>query len=167
MSDQNLPTSIDFFKLAEQHAQLKGQFSLVSMLRLKDFLADTEGEVMVEANFNCDLTGKSFVNLKIDTTLLLKCERCLESFKYPVAITTLLSPIFENQVLKELQGYEPFLLSKEELVSLQGLVEDEILLALPLVPKHPKAVCPMVLLPTKTTQVESPFAVLSTLKIKK
>lgn len=166
MSYQNLPTSVDFFKLTEQRTQLKGQFLLASMLRLKDYLANMEGEVIVEANFDRDPGGRSFVDLKINTVLLLKCERCLESFNYPVAITSLLSPVSENQVLKELQGYEPFLLSKGELVSLHSMVEDEILLTLPLIPKHPNA-CPVVLSPPKTVQVESPFAVLSTLKIKK
>lgn len=164
---QTLPTQIDFAKLAEQHGHLEGTLPLEPMSRLKELLADTHGVVTIRAHFNRDAAHKSFLDLNIKTTVILECQRCLENFEYPLAIQVLLSPVFDHDAAKELQSYEPLLITKGELVNLQDMVEDEIMLNLPLVPKHPKTICPVVLSTKETNPVQNPFAVLSKLKIKK
>lgn len=162
---QTLPTELDFTKLAEHQTRLKGTLPLRTMSRLKNLLADSEGEVTIEADFDRDLQHKSFLDLKINTCLVLQCQRCLENFEFPMSIQVLLTPIFDQQVSQSLQSYEPLMVIEGEPVILQNIVEDEILLNLPLVPKHPKNVCPVVLSSDEEKPVESPFAVLSKLKI--
>lgn len=164
---QTLPTQIDFTKLAEQHGRLEGTLPLEPMSRLKELLANTDGVVTIHAYFNRDADHKPFLELNIETTVILECQRCLENFEYPLAIQVLLSPVFDPEAAKALQSYEPLLITKGELVNLQDMVEDEIMLNLPLVPKHPKKICPVVLSTPETNPVKSPFAVLSKLKIKK
>lgn len=167
MPNQPLPKIINPGKLAEKQAQLKGALLLADMPRLKHLLTNDAGEVSVNMDFSVDASHLICMHLIADAVLTLECQRCLESFTYPLAINILLSPVKTEAEAVKMQRYEP-LIMEEDTIVLQGIVEDEILLNLPIIPKHTQNQCPVVLSEPIVNEVESPFKeLLSTFKAKK
>lgn len=162
MSYQPLPKLINPARLAEKRTTLTGTLSLANLPRLREFLADTTGEVSVIMDFGRDESHMIFIHVKVNTDLILKCQRCMENFSYPLSADVLLSPMTDETKASTIQSYEP-LVMEGELVHVQDMVEDEILLNLPLIAKHSQGTCPVVL-STSENKTESPFKVLSQFK---
>lgn len=84
--------------------------------------------------------GYPRLHLVVDGVVPLVCQRCLELLEFPVAVDVLLTMVGTDD---EAQGLaEPFdtvLLADGDLVPDQ-VVEDEVLAALPLAPKHTASV---------------------------
>lgn len=136
-----LPERIDPARMAEQGARLQGHVAMESMERLVPLLAGEPGEAEVEMAFAVDARGLRTVHGRVRAEVLLTCQRCLQ----PVAIqvdgefhlAVVASPTEERRLP---EGLEP-LDSSAGPVSVARLVEDEILLGLPLVPSHPDTGC--------------------------
>lgn len=174
MQHHKLPISINPTRLAEKEATLAGVLSLANMPRLKDLLADTTGEAAVTMHFGYDESHTAYIHLTVNVSLLLICQRCMENFSYPMTIDVLLNPIIESEKTpntqehpkraaklprqSQNQAYEPLMMESETVI-LQDIVEDEILLNLPLIPKHTQDVCPVVLSASKESETENPFKV--------
>lgn len=162
-----LPASINPIKLADKQATLEGVLSLASMSRLMDLVASPAGETSIKMKFGRDSERRPFIDLTIETHLTLRCERCFENFDYPLSIKVSLSPVFDDNEASKIQDYYEPLLMENEQVILQDIVEDEILLNLPIIAKHTQNACPVILSQPEDIKSESPFAILSKLKIKK
>jgi uncharacterized protein len=138
-----LPEFIDPLRLAQQQRVLKGKISLSYMKRLVPFLATTEGAVDVDLNFGIDEFGVHYIQGGFDTVLDLICQRCLEPMT-----TRLGGPVSLGIVRSEAEGerlpghYEPLIIGSDA-VLLPAIIEDEVMLALPIVPMHASAQCPV------------------------
>ena len=107
------------------------------MTRLASGLAATDGEVEYELDFDKDLAGVSGVRVRAKTALPLICQRSLEKFDYPVAIDAKLGFIVNEEDEAALPaGYEPLLLDAAGLRP-ADVIEDELILALPVFPVKP------------------------------
>lgn len=136
-----LPHTIQPKKCAEQRKTLQGSLSLKLFQRLKDLLTDSEGTVDLQLEFGKDEQGLFFVRGQVDTVLHLYCQRCMEVMGWPLSVSISLSPVFSDAAARELpQRYEPLLL-QEDRINLVDLIEEELLLNLPLVPKHDELRC--------------------------
>ena len=129
-----------------------------------------EGDVAFEIDFGTDELGVRFADISIDTELNLLCQRSLEPFLYQVRRKTRLGLIENEEDEASLPaGYEPYIVPAEPL-ELVDLVEDELILALPVVPLGPQGPLDASFGPDKTdpdqTEQTSPFAVLARLKTK-
>ena len=147
--------------------QFEGCVPLSALTRLGGSLADTEGECRYALEFDRDALQVPYVELSLDTGLPLVCQRSLERFVFPVQIVLRLGLIRDEADEAALPpGYEPLLLAEDGLLRPVDLVEDELLLALPVVPLAPDSV------PVERTcsasdeelQAVSPFAALASLK---
>ena len=77
------------------------------------------------------------MDVQINGTLSLVCQTTLKPFDLPVAIQSVLSPIYHEREAERLPSdYEPMLLH-EDMVEPAHIVEDELLLHLPVVPRAP------------------------------
>lgn len=174
MQHQKLPISINPTRLAEKEATLAGVLSLANMPRLKDLLAETTGEAAVTMHFGYDESHTAYIHLTVNVTLLLICQRCMENFSYPMTIDVLLNPIIETEKMpkkqehakpatklplqSQNQAYEPLIMESETII-LQDIVEDEIVLNLPLIAKHTQDACPVVLSASKESETENVFKI--------
>lgn len=166
---QTLPNKINPTRLAEEHTQLKGTFPLANLPRLKALLPESTGDVTAALDFSYDEHHTVVIHLQIDTVLTLQCQRCMENFPYPLTIHNCLSPVKNDEEAAKMRHYEP-LLTENGLLMLHDALEDEILLNLPLIPKHAQNVCPVVLSASNENEEkgESPFKILlSTFKKEK
>lgn len=136
MTTKTLPKYIQPLRLAEQRASLHGQALLRDFSRLHDVLSDTTGEVSVHLQFGQDNEGVAYITGVLDTVLQLECQRCLKPLPYSLHVEVSLSPVFNEVTSKNLpERYEPLLLDEDQ-VTLIDMIEDELLLSLPLVAKH-------------------------------
>lgn len=131
-----LPPSLDLARAARQTYGLQGRLPVKSLPRLTAVLASDAGEVELKLEVGLDPARRVVVAGRMDAELELQCQRCLEPVKLKVHAEPHLAWVKTDEQLAALpDGYEP-LLSADGQVTLKELVTDELLLALPLVPKH-------------------------------
>ena len=85
-----------------------------------------------------DALDVPFVALRIEAALPLLCQRSLETFTFPVELEQMLGLIREESDEAALPpGHEPYLLPQDARIVPAELVEDELILAVPVVPAAP------------------------------
>ena len=137
---QRLPEFIEPYNLAENRRILKGQLSIANMKRLAPLLATNVGNVDVELTFAVDETGQANVKGSVHTQVSMQCQRCMKTMELPINAKVSLAFVATEEQAQELPShYEPLIVEEE--TSLSGLVEDEIILALPVVPLHEPEHC--------------------------
>lgn len=159
-----LPTHIDPWKFATAGKRLQGEIAFERMPRLGSLLSASQGQVAVtlEGSGNHDLY---FIAGRLRATVELICQRCLAPLLLPLAVDLRLVPVHSEAQAAELaEGFEP-LLAPETQVVVAEMVEDELILALPLVPLHADLrQCEMNgFTAPQAEPPPNPFAVLSTL----
>jgi uncharacterized protein len=134
---REFPDLIDPWKAAEGHRVFQGTMALKNMKRLTPLLTSVEGEAGFKVSFDYDMQRNAIIELAVKADLNLLCQRSLEPYTEPVQRTSKLVVIrdFDEQDLLP-DYYEPIVLESQKLALLE-LVEDELLLALPRIPKNP------------------------------
>ena len=88
--------------------------------------------------FDRDALQVPYVELRIDAALPLECQRTLQRFLQPVQLVQRLGLIRDEADEAGLpEGYEPLLLPDDGMLRPAELVEDELILAVPVVPAMP------------------------------
>ena len=170
---QRLPAQVDALRLAEAGSHLVGGVPLEGLKRIVPLLDSAQGEAQVELEFGLDAQGVPYVRSRVEAELHLLCQRCLEPMLYRVDAEALFGIVESAPEAERLsEQYEPLVVSDRRLF-LADLVEDELLLSLPIVPKHSESECPAAHKLAETDEQqdatedkENPFAVLSRLKDK-
>jgi len=148
----------------------QGSLPIAAMPRLCEVLADDAGLATYELDFGRDEYGTAYVDVRVQAPLWLVCQRTLEPFVMPVAVDSRLGLIRSERDNAALQaGCEPLLIAEDDKLNPIDVIEDELLLALPLVPVNPDSVLPEeVTRPPAEESAEersdNPFAVLRELK---
>ena len=138
---RRLPEEIDPYRLARLGQTIRGHLPIASMRRLADVVYNREGEVEVELSFGQSESGEAFVHGRIAGALELVCQRCLDAMPFPYDIKVNLALVGSKPDAERLDtGYEPLVVS-DRLLVLSEIVEDELILALPLVPTHDDGRC--------------------------
>ena len=168
-----IPEYVEPFRLAEQNLQLDGLVKLVDMHRLNTSLMNT-GEndtVTVSLKFGMDEQRLPYIKGHLQVVLGLQCQRCLERFNYEIMsdfALGIVKSLDEEKALPE--QYEPAMVQDGQL-ALRELIEDELILNLPIIPRHEPEEC-VVKLPhadsgwKQQDDSENPFKVLQSLKHK-
>lgn len=166
-----LPDRIDPARLAVQGARFEGRVALQTMERLVPLLAGEPGEAEVEMEFAVDTRGLRTVHGRVCAELLLTCQRCLEPVAVQVDGAFHLAVVASQTEAGRLpEGLEPLDCDADGKVATALLVEDEILLGLPLVPSHPDSGCRRDEVRWQGQEgavTENPFSVLKELKDKR
>ena len=127
---------VDVELLATERATLKGAYPVAGFARLTPSLADSSGEARASFSFY-RVAGRPALDGEVSAEVMLVCQRCLTPVPWP--LQSRLELVFvENEAgaNEELpDGLEPAV-APHWRASLAALVEDELLLALPLVARH-------------------------------
>ncbi len=137
-----LPEKMDCLRLAEQGMTVQGQISLNQIQSISDMILNPKEEIQISLSFGRDAQGFCFVNGKLNASLVVTCQRCLQPLRLSIESECILSPItkpFEAEALP--MPYEPIMLEGGRWLNTYALVSEEILLNLPYVPKHEEACC--------------------------
>jgi uncharacterized protein len=146
--------AFDIFELARNHRAVSGNLSLSAMPRLL-------AEVLVEASaqkkpfswqargsvtraLGADEGGREerWLTLTISGSFYLECQRCLEPYEQALEVEALYLIVDTEEGALLMDNDEVDAIVGSQQFDLLDLIEEELLLSLPLVPKH--AVCPSV-----------------------
>jgi uncharacterized protein len=130
----------DIDPLADGRAQIPFAIGLAEFPRLASVLVRTEGRARGGVHFG-RLAGSAVAEVQVDAELRLTCQRCLGALERPVhsrgRVALVSSPEEADRVPADLET----LWAPERRVSIRDLVEEELLLALPLVAVHAAGEC--------------------------
>ena len=174
-----LPGAFDPRKLARRGVQFEGSLALEQFGQLVDSLADDKGEVQVSLHFYMSEDHRVILEGFVSATLPLICQRCLGVAAIPVTADLRLMGVLTDEQARALpEAFDPMMMGDEP-VELVPLLEEELLLALPIVASHPPEDCPAQSSYTTETEKEAkafaeqvekkrkssnPFSVLAELK---
>lgn len=153
---------IDPRRAADTGAKAEGAVPLAELRRLAPLLLDATGEAHYRIGFSRDGSGRAVVRGDVRTRLILRCQRCLGRMEHEVAASLSLAVVAGlDEADGLLEGYEPLLVT-EGRIRLCDLIEDELLLALPQIPRHEGGSCAEpTAVPVPEPGPEHPFAVLA------
>jgi uncharacterized protein len=122
--------------LADRGATLGGAVELGKLTRLVSMLHSDAGSVRAELEFRQRSDGWLGAELDYQASVELVCQRCLEPFRQDLAehVAVVLADAAALPATTP-EGFEPFELDGGRLQPAQ-LIEDELIVAIPLVPKH-------------------------------
>ena len=162
-----LPEILNFVRQVELSRILVGSYPISKLTRLSEALLSNEGYITAKLEFT-DSVGFASLKGKVSANVLVECQRCLEpvetelsgGFKF-----ALVNSEEEFELLPE--EFEPYLVKGEE-QSIVELIEDELLLCLPMVTIH-KNDCSAYMMKQNRAikakkEAEHPFAALKVLK---
>ena len=174
--------AFDLFAFIRAGAQASGAVDLSDVPRLR---AEQASDVPVDADtqFRWRMQGvvrdesvvpgqparqRLFVDLEVDGAVWLQCQRCLKAYEQVLSVRTRLE-VMRSEAEADaapLDDDEADVIVGSRSFDLITQIEDELLLALPISPRHP--VCPDEVLPESVDAEKkpSPFAVLANLKTK-
>ena len=162
------PEYINPLSLAEKHREYKGELSVLSMQRLSELLINSEGWVHFQLLFSKQ--GKvATITGEIEAEVYLECQNCLGTMVHVVRKTVQLGIINSTDEIKQLSDHFEPLVQSEDKIAFREIVEDEIILSIPDVPRHTEVCLEQALGKTENEleegiQKESPFSILKDLK---
>ncbi len=173
-----LPAYIKLRRLAQRDARLEGTLPLSQFTRLAEHSALSDNALAqaapleAELEFFFDEERWLVIQGVARCHLPLVCQRCMQGFNYCIDLRVSLVQVASDEEANELPGgYEPLVFQEDEL-PIETLLEDDLLLALPLVPLHPEHECQQSIRNYQTTEPEpcinkrkNPFKVLEQLKL--
>jgi len=138
----SLPNYAPAATAIQREAQFAGTILVERLPRLVASLASAAGTLDVRLRAGKEIARPPFLRGEIRGELQLICQRCLEIFNWPLLAKVDLRLVrSEGEESKYLQDYEPYLIEDDRL-PMHEMVEDEVLLALPLSPRCPACALP-------------------------
>lgn len=165
---------LDMRKLASHGTGIQGVLQLAKLPRLVGLVVDLDGQVEVRCRFSVDGEGHYVLNLQFKAEFSVVCQRCMEPVSIFVDSDTDLGMVWHEDQVKALPPYLEPLVLEEGQANLWSVVEDELILSLPIVSYHDSGKCVQLKEqytvgeePTDLTQEPGPFQVLEVLKSEK
>ncbi len=161
---------IDSLDFARNGLELRGQAAIADMPRLQDMLAAPEGVVSYVLRGVQGKRGEPLLELALEGSCQLRCQRCLRALPYSIKMVSFLMPVPEIELesslpeageLEEDDEVDP--IPADAHLDVLALIEDEILLGLPLSPRHELGVCEAAM-GSAPAEEQNPFAALRGLK---
>lgn len=138
------PAAIDGLAFARNASQVAGRFDLDSMPRLAQS-GCSEAALGFVLKGETSQHGKPQLGLVVDGSVRLECQRCLERLELPLNFEVKLELATSEAEIAagdEEDDIDRILAGRE--MNLAALVEEEVLLALPMVPRHERCEAAMV-----------------------
>ena len=138
----HLPATIDPIQLAERGARLTGTLPLKGMSRLAQTALAGSGDVFIDLAFERgEGENALLMHGRLQTRMRVTCQRCLEAMDLELEAAPWLILLRPDARRVPQEEDEPDTLVVDKPLALSALVEDELLLALPMVPMHEPSRC--------------------------
>lgn len=163
---------IDSLDFARNGREISGEAPVASLLRLLDMLENPQGILSYTVRGGVDKQGIPSLDVSVSGSLRLRCQRCLNGMDYAVRLETHL--LLRDQAA--LDALDSGIDGEDELfdstladahLDVLDVLEEEILLSLPIAPKHELDACQAADGGNTSEEEKTPFAVLAKLKVVK
>jgi uncharacterized protein len=153
----------DPFRFASEERERSGVLALKDRARLSDVLFGDQGKIEYSLVGEIGQDTKPYLRLKLKGTLGVQCQRCLERMEWPLDLESLFQLVPPGATIPdeelEIEDFDAIEATPD--LDVFALIEDEVLLAVPIAPRHERCDPPR---PEGGTEKESPFAALATLR---
>ena len=162
------PQFIEPARLADEAQTISGRLGIDGMQRLQALVSEPEAEVEFSLGFTRDERGFIVISGEFATKLILRCQRCLEPLPVSLQKAIRIGWVTGVDDVSRLPADLEPMLAPGPRIALTDLIEEEILLGLPLAPVHAEQECPATnLMQTFKEKKDSPFAALKDMKLNK
>jgi len=136
-------TAMDPIRFVREAASLAGGFALAEMDRLRDELGGDQGVVAYRLE-GVLVGGRPALRLLVEANPTLICQRCLNPYTHLLHSEGVIFLARNDAERERWESNDPLLdvIVAEECMDVRTLVEDELLLSLPVVPRHEDDDCP-------------------------
>ncbi len=171
------PLRLEVQAFAKEGGRLDGRWPLLQLVRLADSALDADAADRYASEVAWSAQGEqrpapggepqTWLHVRAATAVSLECQRCLKPMTVSVQVERSFLFVHGEDAAAELDAdSEDDVLALTRSLDLRELVEDELLLALPIVPRHD--ICPEPL-PVRANdplaeEKPNPFAALAALK---
>jgi len=171
MQKVKLPLAVDAVRTAQKRLDYSGVYTPDQVTRVAASVVSVDSDVETSLSFNIDNQRLAVIEGKSAVLVTLECQRCGKTFEHQVHTTYCFSPVRNDEQAEALpEAYEPIEVDEFGEVDLLAMIEDEIILSLPVVPVHESEHCEVsdadMVFGKLPAEVEkpNPFAVLASLK---
>jgi uncharacterized protein len=157
---------IDALEFARGEQALRGSLPVATLKRLEDVLFDSEGTLEYSLQGSKDDRNRPQLHVGVTGRLHLQCQRCLVLLDYDVAVRSTLLLVPRGVEFEDIDDPEaPDAIEANPELDVAALIEDEVLLSLPLAPRHREGSCQSRLASRlQGAEPSKPFAELAALK---
>ena len=166
MENQSAPTRLDIKALALSGQEIAGSDLLSRFARLMQDLRGQSPDISItwtaraEMRWGASGQQEPWLHLGLQTALPLVCQRCMLPVDVPVSTQRVFRFVAsEDEALTQDEECEEDLLVLSREFNLLELIEDELVMEVPLIPKH--EVCPV---PVKLEAMDAEFNAVAAVK---
>ncbi len=144
---QHFPAQVNPWRMAENQQTLAGSIPISQMSRLDELLYRDQGQVapksdvLFTADFGVSMDKRSTIQLRVKAQLPLQCQRSMQSYLQVIEHEVELTLVDTRHQDNADDGTDVALV-ESSLLAIAEVVEDELILALPLIAVNPD--CPVV-----------------------
>ena len=135
---------IDALDFAHNDGEHHGKIAVSELERLQDYLVGNCGELKYTVTGVLDRNAKPILRIVVQGSINLRCQRCLGELRHVLDLRTdLLLTRNEDELsrLDENESVDGVLAIPD--MDILALIEDEIILGLPISPRHGESECSM------------------------
>lgn len=136
MLKHNLTAKVSLKEVVEGNIVLEGLITSDRLSRLSDSVIAIEKSFDVILKFGRNLSGKTQIVVKINGSVVVQCQRCLDNMNLPITVDTILTVVAHDDEAKSSIAHQEPIIIQNDVLEIDTIVEDEILLVLPIVAKH-------------------------------
>lgn len=131
-----LPRTVALAKMIAQEGMIEGQVGVDQLPRLAGVLANEKGWASVKLAFAKDDQNRRCINGECSAQVNVFCQRCLSAMPLQLEQSFALAVVGDEETSRQLPAtLDPVVMEDDEL-QVYELIEDELLLALPIVSMH-------------------------------
>ncbi|MDG2071122.1 MAG: YceD family protein [Pseudomonadales bacterium] len=131
-----LPNKVNFCQYADSGALLEGIIPLDRFDRLINLVQKPYCEVSVSLGFHRGESKHVSATGTVQAEVRLICQSCLESMTFPIVCKVNVMLLESEDELLELAQHEEGILVEAPVARLTDILEDELILSLPMVSRH-------------------------------
>ncbi len=143
MQNVKLPVTIDPIRASSKKLDYHGIVDTKDLKRIQELVSSVSDDVVADVSFYKDLSGINVIAGTAKVKVKLPCQRCGEDFELDLCCEFKYSP--DEKLIKELDLADDFdcvELNSFGEINLYDIIEDELILSLPLIAKHSEKECP-------------------------
>ncbi len=167
---EHFPDQISPLQFARNGKSLQHRFKVEQFERACSMLANSRGELNITLKFDRDASNIPTLEGALEAVIQLGCQRCMEPMDITIESQFQMA-LIEDEAEEDLlpDPYEPLLVD-EKTFSLLQFIEDELILAIPVVASHAADQCSATQYLQDSTELEpeaereNPFQILEQLK---
>ena len=142
MSNFEMPENINPYQLADKQAGLEGVVPALRLNRLSQAVVSIDKPAEAQLSFKRDDSGRRVIEGKVFCAVSLECQRCMEPYPVELSGEFTLAIVYNDEMARALPaGLDSLLHLPDEQLDVASIIEDELLLCLPMHAMHPEGDC--------------------------